>query len=100
MLTCHCLKSEQRLPARVLGIDGLSLCYFVNVLDLLWMWAFPGSTILFICSYLLTMGEPSPHPCRPFLNSLLGPLASAVITWRNSLVFHSLDKVISLFIHM
>ncbi|EIW70179.1 hypothetical protein TREMEDRAFT_61943 [Tremella mesenterica DSM 1558] len=28
------------------------------------------------------------------------PLASAIITWRNSLVFHSLDKVTSLFIHM
>lgn len=29
-----------------------------------------------------------------------GSLASAVITWRNSLVFHDLDKVISLFIHI
>lgn len=29
-----------------------------------------------------------------------GPIASAIITWRNSMVFHSLDKVISLFIHM
>ncbi|GFZ45818.1 hypothetical protein JCM24511_03548 [Saitozyma sp. JCM 24511] len=60
------------------------LCYFVNVLDLLWIWVFPSSTKLFICSYLLTMG----------------PLASAIITWRNSLVFHSLDKVTSLFIHV
>jgi hypothetical protein len=33
-----------------------SLCYFVNVLDLLWIWVFPSSTKLFICSYLLTMG--------------------------------------------
>ncbi|ORY28316.1 putative integral to membrane protein [Naematelia encephala] len=60
------------------------LCYFANVLDLLWIWVFPSSTILFIASYLLT----------------LGPIASAIITWRNSLVFHSLDKVTSLFIHM
>ncbi|ORX33786.1 hypothetical protein BD324DRAFT_638568 [Kockovaella imperatae] len=60
------------------------LCYFVNVLDLLWMWVFPGSAVMFICCYLLT----------------LGPLASAIITWRNSLVFHSLDKVTSLFIHI
>ncbi|WWC60822.1 uncharacterized protein I303_103398 [Kwoniella dejecticola CBS 10117] len=60
------------------------LCYFVNILDLLWMWVFPSSTKLFICCYLLT----------------LGPIASAIITWRNSLVFHSLDKIISIFIHI
>ncbi|ODN83434.1 hypothetical protein L202_01575 [Cryptococcus amylolentus CBS 6039] len=60
------------------------LCYFVNVLDLLWIWIFPSSTTLFIASYLLT----------------LGPLASAIITWRNSLVFHSIDKVTSIFIHI
>ncbi|WVW82794.1 hypothetical protein I302_104805 [Kwoniella bestiolae CBS 10118] len=60
------------------------LCYFVNVLDLLWIWVFPSSTVLFICCYLLT----------------LGPIASAIITWRNSLVFHSLDKIISIFIHI
>ncbi|KAK8869577.1 hypothetical protein IAR55_000144 [Kwoniella newhampshirensis] len=60
------------------------LCYFVNALDLLWIWVFPSSTVLFICCYLLT----------------LGPLASAIITWRNSLVFHSMDKVTSMFIHI
>ncbi|CAK9784518.1 putative integral to membrane protein [Cutaneotrichosporon oleaginosum] len=60
------------------------LCYFVNVLDMVWLWFFPSSTVLFICSYCLTMG----------------PLASAIITWRNSLVFHSIDKVTSLFIHI
>ena len=34
-----------------------SMCYFINALDLLWMWVFPSSTILFIGTYLLTMGE-------------------------------------------
>ncbi len=29
-----------------------------------------------------------------------GPLAWAVLAWRNSLVFHSLDKITSLFIHL
>ncbi|BEI81681.1 hypothetical protein CcaverHIS002_0208410 [Cutaneotrichosporon cavernicola] len=60
------------------------LCYFVNILDMTWLWFFPSSTVLFICCYCLTMG----------------PLASAIITWRNSLVFHSIDKVTSLFIHI
>lgn len=30
----------------------------------------------------------------------IGSLASAVITWRNSLVFHDSDKVTSLYIHI
>lgn len=30
----------------------------------------------------------------------VGSLATAVITWRNSLVFHDHDKMVSLFIHM
>lgn len=29
-----------------------------------------------------------------------GPLAFSVATWRNSLVFHSLEKMTSLFIHL
>jgi len=33
------------------------MCYFVNILDLLWIWVFNDSTVLFICCYLLTMGE-------------------------------------------
>jgi hypothetical protein len=59
------------------------MCYYVNLLDLVWMWFFPSNTIFFTACYLLS----------------LGPLASAIVTWRNSLVFHSLDKVTSLFIH-
>lgn len=37
--------------------DAHSLCYFVNILDLVWLWVFPQSTSLFIASYLLTMGQ-------------------------------------------
>jgi magnesium-transporting ATPase (P-type) len=29
-----------------------------------------------------------------------GPIAGAVVMWRNSLVFHSMDKMTSMFIHM
>jgi hypothetical protein len=61
-----------------------SLCYFVNVLDLLWIWVFPSSTSFFICSYLLTMGTPS----RPrFLTSTdeqglwLAPSLLGVTRW-------------------
>ncbi|CAF0741531.1 unnamed protein product [Didymodactylos carnosus] len=60
------------------------LCYFVNVLTLIYLWILPGSPVLFTAAYLLAHG----------------PLALAIILWRNSLVFHSMDKVTSCFIHM
>jgi hypothetical protein len=60
------------------------LCYFVNFLCLLTIWAFPQSKRLFISTYCLAYGNN----------------AVAIAMWRNSLVFHSLDKVTSLFIHV
>ncbi|KOS17351.1 putative membrane protein [Escovopsis weberi] len=60
------------------------LCYFVNVLLALSIWAFPNSERLFTAAYCLAYGNN----------------AVAIIMWRNSLVFHSLDKVTSLFIHI
>ncbi|KAK6537867.1 hypothetical protein TWF694_010767 [Orbilia ellipsospora] len=60
------------------------LCYFVNVLLLLSIWVFPNSRRLFISAYCLSYGNN----------------AWAIAMWRNSMVFHSLDKITSLFIHL
>lgn len=60
------------------------LCYFVNFLLMGSLWLFPGSKRLFISAYCLAFGNN----------------AVAIIMWRNSLVFHSFDKVTSLFIHI
>jgi hypothetical protein len=60
------------------------LCYFVNLLCLLSIWVAPRSKRLFISTYCLAYGNN----------------AVAIAMWRNSLVFHSLDKVTSLFIHI
>ncbi|KAF1984260.1 hypothetical protein K402DRAFT_336927 [Aulographum hederae CBS 113979] len=60
------------------------LCYFVNLLLVLSIWVFPSSKRLFISTYCLAFGNN----------------AVAIAMWRNSLVFHSLDKVTSLFIHI
>ena len=60
------------------------LCYFVNLLMVLTIWFFPNSKRLFISTYCLAFGNN----------------AVAIAMWRNSLVFHSLDKVTSLFIHI
>jgi hypothetical protein len=62
----------------------VDLCYFVNVLLLLSIWVFPHSKRLFMAVYCLAFGNN----------------AVAIIMWRNSLVFHSLDKITSLFIHI
>lgn len=60
------------------------LCYFVNFLLMLSIWVFPSSKRLFTAVYCLAFGNN----------------AVAIIMWRNSLVFHSFDKVTSLFIHI
>lgn len=60
------------------------LCYFVNLLLILSIWFFPQSKRLFISTYCLAFGNN----------------AVAIVMWRNSLVFHSVDKVTSLFIHI
>ncbi|KAL7271243.1 hypothetical protein RUND412_006011 [Rhizina undulata] len=60
------------------------LCYFVNMLLLLSIWVFPNSRRLMISTYCLAYGNN----------------AWAIAMWRNSLVFHSIDKVTSLFIHI
>ena len=53
------------------------LCYFVNLLLLLTIWVAPQSKRLFISTYCLAYGNN----------------AVAIAMWRNSMVFHSLDKV-------
>lgn len=60
------------------------LCYFVNFMCMMAIWVFPSSKRLFISSYCLAFGNN----------------AIAIAMWRNSLVFHSFDKVTSLFIHI
>ena len=53
------------------------MCYFVNLLMLLSIWIAPSSKRLFISTYCLAYGNN----------------AVAIAMWRNSMVFHSLDKV-------
>ncbi|KAI1306545.1 hypothetical protein EDD11_004708 [Mortierella claussenii] len=62
----------------------LDMCYFVNVIVILYLYVFPQSQALFGAVWLLSHG----------------PLGFAIVTWRNSLVLHSLDKVTSVYIHM
>ena len=61
----------------------IDFCYFANVLRLPGC-SLPGSIDAFRANFLLVSG----------------PLAMAVPIWRNSLVFHSLDRVTSSYIHV
>lgn len=60
------------------------LCYYITILNFVYIWILPGSATLLVACYCLSHGS----------------LASAVITWRNSLVFHDVDKLTSLIIHI
>lgn len=59
------------------------LCYFVNLLCMLSIWVFPNSKRLFISTFCLTFGNN----------------AVAIAMWRNSMVFHSMDKVVRYVTH-
>jgi hypothetical protein len=55
----------------------LDYCYFVNALVWCHLFLFPESPVAFQAAFL----------------SCVGPIGWAVVVWRNSLVFHSVDKV-------
>lgn len=60
------------------------LCYYVNMMCLLFIWVCPYSVHLYQSCFAFTFGT----------------LSFAVITWRNSLVIHNVDKITSCFIHI
>jgi len=59
-------------------------CYFANLVLLLNLYFYPQSALLFVLIFGMANG----------------PLCWAVPMWKNSMVFHSLDKVTSVFIHI
>ncbi|KAL0482087.1 hypothetical protein AKO1_013208 [Acrasis kona] len=61
----------------------LDFCYFSNLLLVFYLVFYPTSPELYVMN----------------LANSCGPLLWAIVTWRNSLVFHSLDKITSIFIH-
>ncbi|VDC06239.1 unnamed protein product [Peniophora sp. CBMAI 1063] len=60
------------------------LCYFVNIMNFVWIWILPQSRALFIACYCLSHGS----------------VATAIVTWRLGMVFHDAEKVTSMFIHI
>lgn len=62
----------------------LDFCYFDNVLLILYLYVYPSNPKMFKLIFALSNG----------------PLLMAVIAWSNCLVFHDIDRVTSLFIHL
>ena len=60
------------------------LCYFVNLITMLYIWVWPQSSFLWISSYAFSFGT----------------LCLAVVLWRNSFVLHSVEKTTSTVIHV
>lgn len=61
----------------------LDFCYLVNFSCMIQTFFYPDHLVWFVANFAASMG----------------PLASAIVVWRNSLVFHDLDKVTSFFLH-
>jgi len=61
----------------------MDFCYFVNLSVFLQTVFYPNDLAWFKANYVLTQG----------------PICIAIVVWRNSLVFHSLDKLTSFFLH-
>lgn len=61
----------------------IDFCYFVNTLTFIYLW-FPNNEYLFRIVFSLANG----------------PVLAAVVVYRNSLVYHHHDKIISCYIHL
>eukprot|EP01119_Soliformovum_irregulare_P014837 TRINITY_DN4092_c4_g1_i1.p1 TRINITY_DN4092_c4_g1~~TRINITY_DN4092_c4_g1_i1.p1 ORF type:complete len:391 (-),score=63.98 TRINITY_DN4092_c4_g1_i1:81-1253(-) len=62
----------------------LDFCYFAQLLLLASSFVFPSNSRVFEVVFAISNG----------------PLAVGIVMWRNSIVFHDLDKLTSVFIHM
>ncbi|XP_070539753.1 uncharacterized protein [Ptychodera flava] len=62
----------------------LDFCYFANTICMVYIWVVPSHEGMFCIVFALANG----------------PLLWAIPVYRNSLVFHSLDKMTSVFIHL
>ncbi|KAK2955849.1 putative membrane transporter [Blattamonas nauphoetae] len=61
----------------------LDYCYFANFMLMLFLWFFPRNVMLFEICFIACNGS----------------LLVAIITWRNSLVLHDIDRMTSSFLH-
>ena len=82
----------------------LDFCYFMNLSVIVQTSIYPENMLWFKVSEALCID----FSHRPYILQrpnqanyvlCLGTLGSAIVMWQNSLVFHSLDKLTSFFLH-
>jgi len=86
LLLMTCLLTNRYLEYSALNehLFMLDFCYFMNFSVVVQTTLFPTNLLWFKANYVLCMGV----------------LMLAIVVWQNSLVFHSLDKLTSIFIHV
>jgi len=86
ILLMTCLLTNRYIEYSALNehLFMLDFCYFMNFSVVLQTTLFPSYVLWFKANYVLCMGV----------------LMLAIVVWQNSLVFHSLDKLTSIFIHV
>jgi hypothetical protein len=62
----------------------LDFCYYANGAVMVYYWFMPDNALLFMVCYAMSTG----------------PVAMAIIVWKLPLIFHSIDKVTGVFIHI
>lgn len=87
----YTIQAAYLLPMRIYSFKKrrwhyflFDLCYYVNIINFIYIWLLPHSRPLFIACYCLSHGS----------------VATAIITWRLGMVFHDAEKVTSMFIHI
>ena len=79
----------------------LDFCYFINLSVVLQTFFFMSNInwykVSISCMCLRKEKANDDHQANYIL--CMGPLMFAIIVWKNSLVFHSLDKLTSFFLH-
>ncbi|KAJ8432527.1 hypothetical protein Cgig2_030319 [Carnegiea gigantea] len=84
----------------------LDFCYYANTIFLVTLLMYPRNEKLFmVCFSFAEVKSLDAHYSRSgwmviMLHYNLGPLAWAIIVWRCSLVFNSIDKITSVLIHL
>ena len=86
----------------------IDFCYFVNLSVVLQTSMFPETLLWYKVSFfnfdVIELKNSLSHvsPCQLFQANYvmcMGCLMLAIVVWQNSLVFHSLDKLTSFFLH-
>jgi len=83
VMVCLVAKRYPDFASEKCQLFMLDFCYFMNLSTVIQINLYPSCLLWFKANYVLCMGS----------------LLNAMVVWQNALIFHSMDKLISLFLH-